>query len=114
MVLLPQPEGPTKTPTSPGESAKRMPVSTSWRSRVAFSKVLLVISTSSRTEPPSRYSGFKRLHQEGFDDQHDGREAQRIGQQERDVEQLEGDPDLEADTIRPSEQFRDQHDLPDQ
>src|SRR5262249_25110667 len=114
IVLLPQPEGPTNTPTSPGESAKQMPASTSWRSPAAFSYVLLRLSASSCTEPPAGYTGFKWLHQQGFDDQHDGGKAQRIGQQKRNVEELEGDTDFEADAVRPSEQFGNQHDFPDQ
>ena len=43
---------------------------------------------------------FKRLHQERFDHQHDGDEGESIGQDTRHVEQLERDPDLEADAIR--------------
>ena len=54
MVLLPQPDGPTNTPTSPAPSVKLMPASTSWRSPAAFLNALLVMSTSSRTGPPPR------------------------------------------------------------
>ena len=57
---------------------------------------------------------FKRLHQEGFDHQHDGDEGESIGQDAGHVEQLERDPDLEADAVRTAEQFDDEHDLPDQ
>ena len=57
---------------------------------------------------------FKRLHQEGFDRQHDGDEGESIGQDAGDVEQLERDPDLEADAVRTPEQLDDEHDLPDQ
>ena len=63
---------------------------------------------------PAGDMSFKRLHQEGFDRQHDGDEGQSIGEDARDVEQLERDPDLEADAVRPAEQLDDQHDLPDQ
>ena len=57
---------------------------------------------------------FKRLHQEGFDHQHDGDEGERIGQDFRHVEQLERNPDLEAHAVGTPEQLDDQHDLPDQ
>ena len=54
---------------------------------------------------------FKRLHQKRFDCQHDGDEGESIGQDAGDVEQLKGDPDLETDTVRPPEQFDNEHDL---
>ena len=57
---------------------------------------------------------FKRLHQEGFDRQHDGDEGESIGQDAGDVEQLECDADLETDAVGTSEQLDDEHDLPDQ
>src|SRR5689334_25133579 len=114
IVLLPQPDGPTKTPTSPARSENEMRPSTSWRSPAAFSKCLPVISTSSCTRPPPRYTKFKGLQQQGLDHEHHGRKGQRIGQQQRDVEQLERNADLEADAVRASQQFRNQHDLPHQ
>src|SRR6188472_4488888 len=91
-----------------------MPARTSCCSPAALLKVLLVISTSSRTGTPPRCPGFKWLHQQAFDDEHDRRETQGVGEQERDVEQLEGHADLEADAVRASEQFRYQYDFPDQ
>ena len=46
---------------------------------------------------------FKRLNQKRFHGEHDRDESESIGQDARDVEQLEGDPDLEADPLgRPS------------
>jgi hypothetical protein len=57
---------------------------------------------------------LKRLHQKRFDCQHDGDEGESIGQDARDVEQLERDPDLEADAVGTPEQFDDKHDLPNQ
>src|SRR4030088_2635182 len=114
MVLLPQPDGPTNTPTSPAPSAKLRSASTSNRSPAAFVNALIAISTSSCTGAPPRYPDFKRLHQHGLDGEHDRHETQRIGQQARDVEELEGHTDLEADAVRAAEQFGNQHDLPDQ
>ena len=57
---------------------------------------------------------FKRLHQECFDSEHDGDERQSIGQDSRDVEQLEGNADLKTHAVRPAQQFDDQHDFPHQ
>jgi hypothetical protein len=46
---------------------------------------------------------FKRLNQKRFHGEHDRHEGESISQDARDVEQLERDPDLEADTVgRPS------------
>src|SRR5712671_2139727 len=54
MVLLPHPDGPTNTPTSPAPSAKLKSESTSNRSPAAFVNALRAISTSSCTGPPPR------------------------------------------------------------
>ncbi len=56
---------------------------------------------------------LERLHDEGFNRQHDADERQRIGQEQRDIEKLEGAADLEADAVRAAEQLDDKHDLPD-
>src|SRR5438105_12068848 len=114
MVLLPQPDGPTNTPTSPAPSPNLRSTSTSCRSPAAFVNALRAISTSSCTGAPPRYSGFKGLHQDGFDREHHRHETERIGEQTRNVEQLEGNADLETDAIWASEQFGYQDDLPDQ
>ncbi|MEY9176240.1 hypothetical protein ABIF15_007472 [Bradyrhizobium elkanii] len=53
-VLLPQPDGPNSTPTSPAFSVKVTLSSTSCRFPAALSKLLPVILTSSCTEPPPR------------------------------------------------------------
>src|SRR5260370_12688834 len=68
--------------------------------------------TSSRSRAPAGDMSFKRLHQERFDCQHDRDEGESIGQDARDVEQLERNPDLEADAVRTPEQLHDEHDLP--
>src|SRR5216684_8885319 len=70
--------------------------------------------TSSRSRAPAGDMSFKRLHQERFDCQHDRDEGESIGQDARDVEQLERNPDLEADAVRTPEQLHDEHDLPNQ
>src|SRR3569833_4492726 len=91
-----------------------MPASTSCGLPAALTKLLPLISTSSCTEPPPRYANFERLNEHSLDHQHDGGEAQGIRQQQRDIEQLECDADLETDAVRPAEQLCDQHDLPHQ
>ena len=57
---------------------------------------------SSRARSPTRDMTFKRLHQEGFDEEHDCREGQGVGEQQRDVEQLESGIDFEPDAVRPA------------
>ena len=81
IVLLPQPDGPTNTAASPAPSAKATPATTSCRSPAALLNVLPVISTSSRTGAPPGCPGLKWLHQQGFNEEHDRREAERVGKQ---------------------------------
>src|ERR1700737_3159711 len=114
MVLLPQPDGPTNTPTSPAPRLKASSPSASCCSPAALVNTFRAILTSSCTGPPLRYAGFKRLHQHGFNDEDHRGEGERISQQARDVEQLESDADLETDAVRASEQFGNQDDLPNQ
>src|SRR5712691_1016022 len=113
-VVLPQPDGPTSAPTSPLRSESASSLSTwSWPPDAERKNFCLML-TSSRPGTPAGDMSFKRLHQEGFDHEHDGDEGESIGQDARHVEQLERDPDLEPDPVRPSQQFDDQDDLPDQ
>src|SRR5438874_12152913 len=114
IVLLPQPDGPTSTPTSPVPSANLTGASTSCVSPAALLNVLPEISTSSRTGTPPICACLKRLHQHRLDDEHDSSKRQRIGQEPRRVEQLERDADLEADAVRPPQEFCNEHDLPHQ
>src|SRR2546421_9420725 len=46
---------------------------------------------------------FKRLNQKRFHGEHDRDEGESISQDARNVEQLERDPDLEADAVGPAE-----------
>src|ERR1700680_2067591 len=57
---------------------------------------------------------FKRLNQKRFHGEHDRDEGESISQDARNVEQLERDPDLEADAVGPAEEFDDEYNLPDQ
>src|SRR5258706_16201586 len=104
MVVLPQPDGPTNTATSPAPSAKLKSASTSCRSPTAFVNALRAISTSTCTGSTPRYAGCERPYQGGFDGVHHRRESHRIGKQTGDVEQREGDADREANAIRAPEQ----------
>src|SRR3982074_1154118 len=116
-VVLPHPDGPTSAATSPLPSAKLSSPNTCRLSPEAARKNFCLIQTSSRLDSgrlgtPAGDMSFKRLHQECFDHQHDGDEGKGIGQDTRDVEELERDPDLEPDPVGTSEQFDDEHDLP--
>src|ERR1700744_1981683 len=95
IVVLPHPDGPTNAPTSPPASVKATSRSTSARSPDALGKALRTMRTSSGSESPAGRASFKGLHQEGFDRQHDGGEAQRIGEDTCHIEQLERNTDLE-------------------
>src|SRR2546423_5137251 len=102
-VVLPQPEGPTSAPTSPLRSVSASPLRTWSSPPEAARKDLCVMLTSSRPGTPAGVMSFNGLHQERFDHQHDGDEGQSIGEDARDVEQLERDPDLEPHPVRPSQ-----------
>src|SRR5690348_7139242 len=112
IVVLPQPDGPTKAPTCPRASEKERSRSTSREPPDAASYDLRWMCTSSRSEPPAGCASFKGLHQQGFDRQYDDYERQRIGENAGHVEQLEGDADLESDAVGAPEQFDHEHDLP--
>src|SRR5450432_1790229 len=111
-VVLPQPDGPTSAATSPPASAKLSSPSTCRLSPETARKNFCLMRTSSRPGTPAGDMSFKRLHQECFDHQHDGDEGKGIGQEARDVEQLERDPDFEPDPIGTAEQLDDEDDLP--
>src|SRR5580692_6485255 len=113
-VVLPQPDGPTSAATAPAGRANFSPRSTSSRPPDAARYDLLSMLTSSWAGPPAGDMSFNRLHQECFDRQHDDDEGNSIGEDAGDVEQLEGGADLEADPVRPPQQFHDQDDLPHQ
>src|SRR5438105_11058790 len=111
-VVLPQPDGPTRAATSPLPMLMTRSLRTCRFPPEAARNDFCLMATSSRPGTPAGDMSFKRLHQEGFDHQHDCDEGESIGEDLRHVEQLEGHPDLEADAVGPPEQFNDQHDLP--
>src|SRR5277367_326499 len=104
-VDLPQPEGPISAPVSPSSSANERLAITGTLCPDAVRKDLLATRASSRTRSPTGDVTFKGLHRKRFDDEHDRCERQGIGEQERDVEQLEGGIDLEPHAVRPAHQF---------
>src|SRR5450759_2094881 len=114
VVVLPQPDGPTSAPTSLWRCVKARSRKMSSRPPDAAVNALRVMRTLRGPGSPAGRASFKGLHQEGFDRENDDNECQRIGKDARHVKQLEGDADLEADAVRPAEQFDDEHDLPDQ
>src|SRR5262244_820607 len=102
-VVLPQPDGPTSAATCPLPRLNASSPSTWSFPPEAARKDFCLMLTSSRSRAPAGDMSFKRLHQERFDCQHDRDEGESIGQDARDVEQLERNPDLEADAVRASE-----------
>src|SRR5579871_4051203 len=94
-VDLPQPDGPISAPVSPCSSAKERSARTGTLFPEAARKDFFATRASSRARSPTGDVTFKGLHHECFDDQHNRGEGQRIGEQQRDVEQLERDIDFE-------------------
>src|SRR5215468_4953992 len=108
-VVFPHPDGPTSAATSPLRRLNTSSPSTWSFPPEAARKDFCLMLTSSRPRAPAGDMSFKRLHPKRFDCQHDGDEGESIGQDAGDVEQLKGDPDLETDTVRPPEQFDNEH-----
>src|ERR1019366_2796635 len=118
-VVLPQPEGPTSAATSPLARVKPSSPNTCRLSPEAARKNFRLMQTSSCPASgclgtPAGDMSFKRLHQECFDHQHDSDEGDGIGQEARDIEQLERDPDFEPDPVGAAQQLDDEDDLPHQ
>src|SRR6516164_3799970 len=109
-VDLPQPDGPISAPVSPSSSAKERSAMTGTLCPEAVRKDFFATRASSRARPPTGDVTFKGLDQERFDDEHDRGEGQRIGEQERDVEQLERDIDFKSDAVRPAHELDHQYD----
>src|SRR5580693_7713885 len=99
-VDLPQPDGPISAPVSPSSSTNDRSAITGTLWPDAVRKDFLATRASSRAGSPTRDMTFKGLHRECFDDEHDRSEGQGVGEQERDVEQLEGCIDLEPNAVR--------------
>src|SRR3984957_19204360 len=93
-VDLPQPDGPISAPVSPSSSANERSAITGTLWPDAVRKDFLATRASSCAGSPTRDMAFKGLHRECFDDEHDRSEGQGVGEQERDVEQLEGGIDF--------------------
>lgn len=113
-VDLPQPDGPTGAATSPSRSSNATFSSAACGSPARAAKRLALIAIPGGTRAPARDTSFERLDHDDLDQQHDRDEGRRIGEKQRDVEQLEGDIHLKADAVRAADQFDDEHDLPHQ
>src|SRR6516162_11213257 len=96
-VDLPQPDGPISAPISPASRRKARSEMTSTVRPDAAPRRFRATWTSSGAGPPAGDSAFKGLHHESFDHQHHDSEGQRVGEQERNVEQLERFADLKTD-----------------
>src|SRR5262245_13708135 len=96
IVVLPHPDGPTRTPTSPRTRVKATSRSTSSELPDAARYILRTIRTSSSAESPAGCASFNGLHHQGFDRQYDDNKGQRIGEDAGHVEQLERNADFKA------------------
>ena len=105
IVVLPHPEGPTRTPINPRSRQKVTSRKTSARSPETAAKALRAMRTSSRPESPAGRASLKGLHQQSVDREDDSNEGHGVGQNTRHVEQLERDSDFKPDAVRPAEQF---------
>src|SRR5262245_9753717 len=114
IVVLPQPDGPTRAPTSLCLRSKQTSRRTSNRSPDAAVNALCAMRTLRYPVSPAEGASFNGLHHCGFDNENDRNECQRIGKNERHVKQLKGHADLKSYAIWASEEFDDEHDLPDQ
>src|SRR5271154_515871 len=79
-VDLPQPDGPISAPVSPSPSAKERSAMTGTLCPEAVRKDFRATRASSRARSPTGDITFKGLHHKHFDDEHDRRERQRIGE----------------------------------
>ena len=119
-VDLPPPDGPVMTTNERGSTSKAMFLQNEVapaRSPTARKHLAARCVTARRARFtgaicwPSRSSGCRIAE---LDDLHDDDEGQRIGQDHRHVEQLEGDVELMADAVGAPEGFDHEHDLPDE
>src|ERR1700735_2307676 len=85
-VDLTQPDGPSIAPVSPSWSTTDRSAMTGTFCPDALRKDFRATRASSRARSPTRDMTFKGLHRECFDNEHDRREGERIGEEERDVE----------------------------
>src|SRR5688500_6492685 len=114
VVVLPQPEGPSRHANSPCGTWKESPRNAVSRTPSADRKDFSLMSTLSVPPAPTGRMSFKGLHHQKLDQEHDGHEGQRIGEDRRYVEELETEIDLETDSVGAAKQLDDKHDLPDQ
>src|ERR1043166_2616450 len=101
VVVLPDPDGPRMHANSFWATSKRRSRRTSTTAPFAVLYDLDRISTLSCAATPASRCVFKRLHHQNLDEKHDHDEGQRIGQDGRDIEELEKQVDLKAHAVGP-------------
>src|SRR5262245_22392193 len=114
IVVLPQPDGPTRQTNYQYPRTKQISRRTSKRSPDAAVNALCVIRTLRCPVSPAECASFNGLHHCGFDNENDGYKCERVSKNKRHVKQLKGHADLKSYAIRAPEQFDDEHDLPNQ
>src|SRR5262245_59140400 len=114
IVVLPQPDGPTRAPTSLCLRSKQTSRRASNRSPEAAVNASCAMRTLRYPISPAEGASFSRLPHCGLDNQNDHNECQGIGKNERHVKQLTGHADLKSYSIWAPEEFDDEPDLPDQ
>src|SRR5262249_19698862 len=85
IVVLPQPDGPTRAPTSLFPMLKQTSRRTSKRSPDAVVNALCAMRTSSCPNSPARCTSFSGLQQCGFDKENNHDECERISKNKRHV-----------------------------
>ena len=73
---------------------------------------LAATRTSSRPAAPTIAAALKRLHHQGFDQQHHQHEGERVGEDRAHVEELEGVAEGEADAVGAAELMRQSERVP--
>src|ERR1700675_4041067 len=113
IVVLPHPEGPISAPNDPASTRSLRPATPSPGVPAAERYVFASMRSSSGAASPADCASFKRLYQKAFDHKHNHDEGDRIAQYLGHVEQRECRTQDEPHAIRASDQFDDEHDLPD-
>src|SRR5262249_59872552 len=91
IVVLPQPDGPTRAPTSLFPMLKQTSRRTSKRSPDAVVNALCAMRTSSCTNSPAGRTSFNGLHDSEFDTDNNNDECQRITEEKRHVKHRDSD-----------------------
>src|SRR5208283_4043246 len=96
---LPQPDGPTSATMAPFSTRSEKESKTTRSPPPASAKALRKMSISRAMQPPPAGLALERAQHEGFHQNHQADKGQGIGEQQLEVEKLEGLVHLEADAI---------------